>query len=73
MRGLVWAGDAALTDDRVVLDGKDVGRVGSSLEMPGRRVGLALIRREVGDGARVTAGGSPATVVALPFEEVPGR
>jgi folate-binding protein YgfZ len=73
LRGLAWARDVALTDDRVVLDGKEVGRVGSSLEMPGRRVGLALIRREVDDGALVVAGGSPATVVALPFEEAPRR
>jgi folate-binding protein YgfZ len=73
LRGLAWAGEVAVTDDRVLLDGKEVGRVGSSLEMPGRRVGLALIRREVDDGALVVAGGSPATVVALPFEEAPSR
>jgi folate-binding protein YgfZ len=73
LRGLVWDSNEALADDRVVVAGKDVGRIGSTMETPRRRLGLALVRREVEDGAQVTAGGAPATIVALPFEEAPER
>lgn len=73
LRGLVWIGGEAVGDDRILLGDREVGRVTSRLEMPGRRVGLALVRREVDDGAQVVAGGAPATVVALPFEEATSR
>lgn len=73
LRGLVWEGAAAGGDDRVLQGDREVGRVTSRLEMPERRVGLALLRREVDNGAQVVAGGSPATVVALPFEEAQRR
>jgi tRNA-modifying protein YgfZ len=69
LRGLVWAGDAqaAVADARVLLGEKEVGSVRSILSLPTGRIGLALIRREVETGQVVTAGGTPATVVALPF------
>lgn len=70
LRGIAWE-DAAGAADGVELDGRVVGRITSRLETPGRRVGLALVRREVDDGARVLAGGTPATIVALPFEGAP--
>jgi hypothetical protein len=33
----------------------------------GRTLGLALVRREVGPGSQVVAGGRSARVVTLPF------
>jgi folate-binding protein YgfZ len=54
-------------DTKILLGEKEVGSVRSSLSLPTRRLALALIRREVETGQVVIAGGSPATVVALPF------
>lgn len=70
LRGLAWDGPPALVD-RVVVDqdGLEVGRVRSVVAVPGWLLGLALLRREVEPGAQVVAGGHPATVVHLPFEE----
>ena len=73
LRGLVFEGDAEPAGERVELDGKDVGRIGTTVNATGRRIGLALVRREVADGARVVAGGIPATVVPLPFGEAADR
>lgn len=70
LRGIAWEEAAGAADD-VELEGRVVGRITSRLETPGRRVGLALVRREVDNGARVLAGGTPATIVALPFEGAP--
>jgi folate-binding protein YgfZ len=53
----------------ISLDGKVVGRVGSTCVSP--RLGpiaLALVRREAPPGATVDVGGAPAEVVPLPFE-----
>lgn len=71
LRGLVFQGASPGRGAEVSLDDRVIGRVTSHLETPGRRIGLALLRREVDNGAHVTAGGLPATVVALPFEEAP--
>jgi folate-binding protein YgfZ len=68
LRGLLWQPGDAPTDTRIALNDKEVGRISSVLALPKRRVALALVRREVEDGAVVVAGGAPATVVSLPFE-----
>ncbi|MDQ3223131.1 MAG: hypothetical protein M3Q75_06640 [Gemmatimonadota bacterium] len=39
----------------------------STLSLDDRAIGLGVIRREVGVGDELLAGGQPATVVALPF------
>jgi len=66
LRGLRWIGPPA--DDSEVRAGeKPVGRVGSLLRLPDRALGLALLRREVHPGNRVTIGGAPAVVTELPF------
>jgi tRNA-modifying protein YgfZ len=52
----------------IALDGKAVGRLGSTCVSP--RLGpiaLALVRREAEPGATVEVGGAPAEVVGLPF------
>jgi folate-binding protein YgfZ len=46
---------------------REVGTVRSTLTVEGRAVGLALIRRDTEVGTEVLAGGTPATVTALPF------
>jgi hypothetical protein len=46
---------------------REVGSVRSTLSVEDRAIGLGLIRREVGVGEELLAGGQPATVVALPF------
>lgn len=73
LRGLRWVGPTA--DGDVVLAGeKQVGQVSSILRLPDRVLGLALLRREVHPGIRVTIGGSPAVVCDLPFgpEDIEG-
>ncbi len=82
LRGLAWADAPVIlseapvilseakdrsVDTKIMLGEKEVGSVRSSLTLPTGRIGLALIRREVETGQVVIAGGSPATVVALPF------
>jgi tRNA-modifying protein YgfZ len=74
LRGLRWA-DTEPLDGRAVLYGeKDVGSVRSTLTLEDRALGLSMLRREVGPGETVVAGGRRATVVALPFgaEDVDG-
>lgn len=68
LRGLVWTAptpEEALTVQ--TNEGKEVGTVTSSLHLPGRHLGLALLRREVEVGAVVRIGDAPARVVDLPF------
>ncbi len=67
LRGLLWTAGEPMINDRIIAGEKDVGSVRSSLTLPTGRLGLALIRREVETGQVVTAGGLPASVVALPF------
>jgi folate-binding protein YgfZ len=74
LRGLRWP-EAEPLDGRAVVHGeKDVGSVRSTLTLEDRMLGLGLLRREVGPGETVVAGGRRATVVALPFgaDEVDG-
>lgn len=68
LRGVAWDGTAPLSDARILVGEKEVGSVRSVLTLPGRRIALALVRREVETGTSVVAGGSPATVVELPFD-----
>jgi folate-binding protein YgfZ len=67
LRGLRLS-DQAERGAEIVLDGKPVGRLGSTCVSP--RLGpiaLALVRREAEPGATVEVGGAPAEVVGLPF------
>jgi tRNA-modifying protein YgfZ len=73
LRGLRWTTLEEPTGDMVTdQDGKDVGTVRSILTLGDRRLGIAMLRREVGDDGEVTAAGLPAVVVALPFPERSG-
>jgi folate-binding protein YgfZ len=67
LRGLVWTDPLPLADRVVLAHGKEVGTVRSTLTLPGRRLGLAPLRREVVVGESVIAGGAAANVVSLPF------
>lgn len=50
--------------------GRDVGRMTSVARTPDLGpVGLAIVRREVEDGAVVEVGGAPARIVPLPFRD----
>lgn len=74
LRGLHWQ-DAEPLDGRAVVHGeKDVGSVRTTLTLEDRVLGLGVLRREIGPGEEVTAGGRRARVVALPFgaDEVDG-
>jgi folate-binding Fe-S cluster repair protein YgfZ len=67
LRGLRLEGVAA-TGDPVVTGEREVGRLGTVVVSP--RLGpvaLAVLRREVAPGDRVTAGAVEAEVTALPF------
>ncbi len=66
LRGLRWIGPES-EGDQVLSGEKPVGRVSSVLTLPDRVLGLAVLRREVDPGKRVTIGGAPAMVIELPF------
>jgi tRNA-modifying protein YgfZ len=68
LRGLAWREAGAPEGRSVVAGEKEVGTVRSTLTVDGRRLGLAIMRREVAPGAEVVAGGRGAKVVRLPFE-----
>ena len=60
LRGLRWS-EAEPLDGRAVVHGeKDVGSVRSTLTLEDRMLGLGLLRREVGPGETVAAGGRRA-------------
>jgi folate-binding protein YgfZ len=75
--GLEFEAEPGPMDPMPVLgEEREVGRVssvawlpdGGTLALPsGRWIGLGVVRREAGPGARVRAGGVGARVVALPF------
>lgn len=68
LRGLVWDGEGVSPGQAVSAGERDVGRLGSVLEVGTRHYGLAVIRREVEDGAIVTVGRiATARVSELPF------
>jgi len=68
--GLRWLGLAAPEDANVMAGEKVVGRIGSVLNLPDRTLGLAVLRRELRPGDRVTVGGATAMVTHLPFGAV---
>jgi folate-binding protein YgfZ len=67
LRGVLWDQAGVPEARTVVAGGKDVGTVRSTLTLEHRTLGLALMRREVGPGDDVVAGGKRAVVVRLPF------
>jgi tRNA-modifying protein YgfZ len=68
VRGVRFAAALAAPGTPVTVDGATVGRVTSAIESPRfGPIGLAVLRREVPDGATGDAGGEPLTVAALPF------
>ena len=69
LRGVVWerAPDEPPASGELRLDGKVVGEVRSVLQLDGRTVGLALVRREVDTGTLLEAEAGRARVVPLPF------
>lgn len=67
LRGLRWANPTPLHSRAIHKGEREVGSVRSTLSLEDRAIGLGLIRREVGVGEELVAGGQPATVVALPF------
>jgi tRNA-modifying protein YgfZ len=66
LRGLRWQ-SAPPTGGEVTSGGKQVGHISSVLALPDRVLGLAVLRRELKPGNRVTAGDAPAIVTNLPF------
>jgi len=68
VRGVRFDGGGVEPGADVEVDGAVVGRVTSVAESPRfGPIGLSILRREVAEGARGEAGGTPLTVVALPF------
>jgi tRNA-modifying protein YgfZ len=67
LRGLRWRRPVPLEGRTINKGEREVGSVRSTLSLEDRAIGLGLIRREVGVGEELLAGGQPATVVALPF------
>jgi folate-binding Fe-S cluster repair protein YgfZ len=68
VRGVRLAGAPPAPGTRVMVDGADVGRITSVADSPRfGPIGLAVLRREVADGAAGEAGGAALTVVGLPF------
>jgi len=68
--GLRWLGLAAPEDTSVMTGEKAIGRIGSVLTLPDRTLGLAVLRRELRPGDRVTVAGATALVTHLPFGAV---
>lgn len=73
LRGVRWDDDAVPSGDEVRTAERSVGTVRTSGRLGRALVALAIIRREVEVGERVTAGGAPATVVELPHWGAPLR
>jgi aminomethyltransferase len=68
VRGVRFAGGLANRDAPVTVDGAPVGRVTSVIDSPRfGPIGLAILRREVAEGAAGDADGIALTVSALPF------
>src|SRR6185312_12563598 len=67
-RGVRFDGALVEPGAEVSVDGAAVGRITSVADSPRLGpIGLAILRREVAEGAMGEAGGTPLTVVALPF------
>jgi len=69
LRGLRYTGPPPDPGTSVELEGRQVGRTGSTaVSARFGPIGLAIVRRELEPGTQVDAGG-PATVAALPFAD----
>ena len=68
LRGLELDGPLPEPGAAVNAGGREVGRAGSAVVSPRfGAIALAVLRREVDDGAQVSVGGTPARVRPLPF------
>jgi tRNA-modifying protein YgfZ len=68
VRGVRFDGAAPSPETAVTVGGAAVGRITSIADSPRfGPIGLAVLRREVAEGAAGDAGGTALTVVALPF------
>ena len=68
VRGVRFDGEPAAPGTPVTVGGAQVGRLTSAAVSPRfGPIGLAVLRREVADGASGEAGGAALTVVPLPF------
>jgi tRNA-modifying protein YgfZ len=68
LRGVRLAGAEPLADRSLKLGEKEVGTLATALLLEDRILGLAIVRREVENGATLLAGEREATVVGLPFD-----
>jgi len=68
LRGIAWEDSRPLEDGRIESLGREVGVASSVLLLPGHRLALAVLRREVMAGQPITVGGSPARVIPLPMD-----
>jgi tRNA-modifying protein YgfZ len=68
VRGVRFQGAVAAPGTHVIVEGADVGRVTSVADSPRfGPIGLAILRREVAEGAIGAAGGAALAVAGLPF------
>ncbi len=68
LRGLGLEGELPAAGSAVLLDDREVGRITSPVDSPRfGPISLAVLRREVADGDRVTVAGASAIVRPLPF------
>ena len=72
LRGVVLQGGVAPDDRTLMLGEKPVGDLKSAIVLPDRVIALAMVRREVENGAKVCAGSREAVVAGLPFGDVGG-
>lgn len=68
LRGVRFDDDVEFTGAPLTVNGKDVGHVSTIARIGTASIGLAKIRREVGEGAVVNSGEAIGRVVSLPFE-----
>lgn len=69
LRGVMLEGGGAPADRTLTLDLRNIGTIRSALLLEDRVLALAMLRREVADGAEVLAGKRRGTVIALPIAE----
>jgi folate-binding protein YgfZ len=70
LRGVVLQGGEPPEDRTLTLGGKTIGDLKSAIVLPDRVIALAMVRRDVENGAPVHAGLREAVVTELPFGEV---
>jgi len=68
LRGIIWASGDGPQDDQVTRSGKLVGTLRTVGMIGDRSIALAVLRREIGAGDSIEAGGETAAVTELPFE-----